>query len=125
MRRDDFGIMVEFLRGRLSEDETLARTVKTGKDEGLMRLRDRLLADVAAKRRLMEWVLEEEAPEDRSGVFWEDAIMNGLMLVRQWRRSPVIYRLVAAYADHPDFHAEWLPIELRDECESVDREKRR
>ena len=26
-------------------------------------------------------------------------------------RKPVIYQLVVAYADHPDFHPEWLPIE--------------
>nr|WTB31149.1 DUF6221 family protein [Streptomyces sp. NBC_00830] len=104
--------MLEFLRGRLSEDETLARTVKTGKDEGLARLRDRVLADVEAKRRLVDWVLRfEEAREDRSGVFWEDAIMNGLASVRRGFRSPVIHKLVAAYTDHPDFRPEWLPIE--------------
>jgi hypothetical protein len=117
--------MVEFLRGRLSEDETLARTVKTGKDEGLARLRDRVLADVEAKRRLVDWALEEEAPEDKSGVFWEDAIMNGLISFRRWRRSPVIYALVAAYEGHSDFRPEWKRVEVEDEYEPADREKRR
>lgn len=117
MRRDDFPVMMEFLRARLREDETAARAVKPGKDEGTARLRARVLADVAAKRRLMHWV--EEYPrraEARGAAFLETAVAR----LSLGLRSPVIYELVEAYADHPDFHPEWLPIE--DEREHLDEE---
>ncbi|MFD8072187.1 DUF6221 family protein [Streptomyces sp. NPDC059718] len=117
MMRDDFWVMVEFFRGRLREDETLARTVKVGKDEGLTRLRDQVLADVEAKRRILDWVLKEEAPEDRSGVFWEDALMKGLTGIRRGLRAPVLRELVQAYAKHPDFRREWLLIDGKRELE--------
>ncbi|MFF0451714.1 DUF6221 family protein [Streptomyces sp. NPDC004609] len=51
---------MEFLRARLHEDETAARALKPGKNQDVARLRDRVLADVEAKRRLMDWV--EELP---------------------------------------------------------------
>ncbi|MET7347435.1 DUF6221 family protein [Streptomyces mirabilis] len=129
--RDDFWVMVEFLRGRLSEDETLARTVKTGKDEGLTRLRDRFLADIEAKRRLVDWVMEPRwrAPKaakvsrDRPG--WQevvadivvDAAKEVVIDFRVARRVQVVYELVAAYANHPDFRPEWLLFEDKRELD--------
>ncbi|WP_063754800.1 DUF6221 family protein [Streptomyces sp. NRRL F-2580] len=119
MRRGDFPVMMEFFRARLREDETAARAVKPGKDEGTARLQARVLADVAAKRRLMHWV--EEYPrkaEDKGSAFLERVVARTSLSLR----SPVIYELVAAYADHPDFRPEWLPIEgeqeLDEECEA-------
>ncbi|WP_275404942.1 DUF6221 family protein [Streptomyces sp. SID10815] len=122
--------MGEFLRGRLSEDETLARMVKTGKDEGLVRLRDRVLADVEAKRRLLDWATEPpELPEGRDLAGWRAHAWDMLVgVAADWkldRRSRVIYELVSAYEGHADFRDEWKLIDDQPEGEPVDHEKRR
>lgn len=105
---------MEFFRARLREDETAARAVKPGKDEGMARLQARVLADVAAKRQLMRWVEEHEwkawKAEGRGLTIWQRAVVDLVASVPLYLRSPVIYKLVAAYADHPDFRPEWLPI---------------
>ncbi|MEE1764778.1 MULTISPECIES: DUF6221 family protein [unclassified Streptomyces] len=100
--------MVVFLRARFREDETAARALKPGKNEDLIRLRDRVLADVEAKRRLLHWV--HEIPwtvEDKPRSILENAVMSGIEGIPLRRRSPVAFTLLAAYADHPDFHPEW------------------
>lgn len=109
MRRDDFEVRVEFLRARLREDEAAARALKIGKDEGVVKLQARVLADVEAKRRLMEWV--EEYPRKAEGngerTRWQKVAGD---MVADWsrdHRSPVIYELVEAYDGHPDFRPEW------------------
>ncbi|MFJ2727776.1 DUF6221 family protein [Streptomyces collinus] len=106
MRRD-FDVMVEFLKARLREDEHAAKALKPSKNEDVARLRDRTLADVEAKRGLMDWVF---APQ-REMAEWEHSFAGGLV-IKQWMRlrQPVIEQLVAAYADHPDFHSEWKLI---------------
>ncbi|WP_189939364.1 DUF6221 family protein [Streptomyces aurantiogriseus] len=119
--------MAEFLRGRLSQDETLARTVKTGKDEGLMRLRDRVLADVEAKRRLLDWVTEPPPlPEGEELSGWRAHAWGVLVgVAADWkvdRRSRVIYELVAAYEGHADFRDEWKLVDGQPEGEPVAHE---
>ncbi|MFE6623288.1 DUF6221 family protein [Streptomyces sp. NPDC057740] len=112
---------MEFFRARLREDETAARAVKPGKDEGTARLQARVLADVAAKRQLMRWVEEHEwkawRAEGRDLTIWQRAVVDLVASVPLYLRSPVIYKLVAAYADHPDFRPEWLPIEDEQELD--------
>ncbi|MFI1213822.1 DUF6221 family protein [Streptomyces sp. NPDC020802] len=107
--RHDFDVMVEFFKARLREDENAAKALKPSKNEDVARLRDRILADVEAKRRLMDWVF---APQ-RELREWEHSFAGGLA-IKQWMRfrQPVIEQLVAAYADHPDFHPEWKLIEV-------------
>ncbi|MDX3713771.1 DUF6221 family protein [Streptomyces sp. NPDC003011] len=107
--RHDFDVMVEFLKARLREDENAAKALKASKNEDVTRLRDRILADVEAKRRLMDWVF---APQWELGE-WEHSFA-GRLVIKQWMgfRQPVIEQLVAAYADHPDFHPEWALIEV-------------
>ncbi|QDI73347.1 hypothetical protein CD934_19265 [Streptomyces calvus] len=107
--RHDFDVMVEFLKARLREDEDAAKALKPSKNENVARLRDRILADVEAKRRLMDWVF---APQRELGE-WEHSFAGGLV-IKQWMRfrQPVIEQLVAAYADHPDFRPEWKLIEV-------------
>ncbi|MEU7366622.1 DUF6221 family protein [Streptomyces hygroscopicus] len=70
-------------------------------------MRDRVLADVKAKRRLVGWVYEpQQVTED-----WGRSFVQGVFTESWMRlRKPVIYELVAAYADHPDFHPEWKLI---------------
>ncbi|MFD0370118.1 DUF6221 family protein [Streptomyces sp. NPDC127114] len=117
MVRSDFPAMMEFLRERLREDEAAARAVRPGKNEGVAGLQARVLADVAAKRRLMEWVEEphQRMAGDGERAFWETVIADAVANTWMGRRVPVIYALVAAYADHPHFRPEWGPEE--DECE--------
>ncbi|MCH0562196.1 DUF6221 family protein [Streptomyces sp. MUM 2J] len=113
MIRNDFEVMMEFFRARLREDETAARALKPGKNQDVARLRDRVLADVEAKRRLMDWVDEYPRRAEDSGerVRWQKLAGDLVAGISRDRRSPVICELVAAYADHPDFRPEWLPIE--------------
>ncbi|MEU7647493.1 DUF6221 family protein [Streptomyces huasconensis] len=102
--RHDFDAMVVFLKARLREDENAAKALKPSKNGDMARLRDRVLSDVEAKRGLMEWVF---APQWELGK-WEHTFA-GSVVIKQWMafRQPVIEQLVAAYADHPDFHPEW------------------
>jgi hypothetical protein len=113
MGRDDFAVMVEFLRARLREDDVAAHALKPGKNQDVARLQARVLADVEAKRRLVDWVEELPRKAENSGerAFWLK--VAGDLYAERSRdlRSPVIYELVLAYADHPDFHPEWLPVE--------------
>ncbi|WP_327375840.1 DUF6221 family protein [Streptomyces sp. NBC_01216] len=113
MRRNDFEVMMEFFRARLREDETAARALKPGKNQDVARLRDRVLADIEAKHRLMEWVDEypRRAEDNGERAPWQKLAGDLVAGISRDRRSPVIYELVAAYADHPDFRPEWLPIE--------------
>jgi hypothetical protein len=60
MRQVDFAVMMEFLWARLREDETAAHALKPGKNQDVARLRDRVLADIEAKRRLVDWVHEPQ-----------------------------------------------------------------
>ncbi|MET7733983.1 DUF6221 family protein [Streptomyces sp. NPDC005402] len=107
--RYDFDVMVEFFKARLREDEHAAKALKPSKNEDMDRLRDRILSDVEAKRRLMEWVF---APQQELAE-WEHSFAGGLF-IKGWMRlrQPVIEQLVAAYADHPDFHPEWKLVEV-------------
>ncbi|MFD0404374.1 DUF6221 family protein [Kitasatospora sp. NPDC127116] len=111
--------MMEFLRARLHEDKTAAQALNSGKNQHVKRLQDRVLADIEAKRRLMDWV--DEYPrmvKDAKGrVLWQRLAGELYAGLSQDRRSPVIYELVAAYADHPEFHPEWKPIAGGDQYE--------
>lgn len=121
MRSNGFEAMTEFFRARLREDETAARAVKPGKDEGVARLQARVLADVSAKRQLLRWVEAHEwkalKAESRDLNIWQRAGVDVVAGVPQYLRSPAIHKLVAAYADHPDFRPEWRSDEQeRDEA---------
>jgi hypothetical protein len=110
--RDGFEIKVEFLVARLREDETAARALKPGKNVDVARLQARVLADVEMKRKLLGWMYE---PQEKVGD-WGNSFWSGIAartVTEQWMklRQPVIEELVLAYADHPDFRPEWLPIE--------------
>ena len=59
MRSDEFAAMMKFLWARLDEDENAARALKRGKNQDLAKLQARFLADVEAKRRLVDWVEED------------------------------------------------------------------
>ncbi|MFD6417922.1 DUF6221 family protein [Streptomyces sp. NPDC060194] len=101
--------MKNFLRARLDEDEAMARALKPGKNQSQAKLQARVLADVEAKRRIMDWV--EEMPRlvegNEGGVFWKRAAVEVWAGLSQDFRSPPIRALVAAYDGHRDFHPEW------------------
>ncbi|MFD9920628.1 DUF6221 family protein [[Kitasatospora] papulosa] len=112
MMRDDFEVKVEFLVARLRADEEAARALKPGKNADVAWLRERVLADVEVKRRLLVWMYE---PQEKVGD-WRHSVLSGIVagaITDQWMRArqPVIEELVLAYANHPDFRPEWLPIE--------------
>ncbi|CAM5743997.1 hypothetical protein STAFG_8418 [Streptomyces afghaniensis 772] len=125
----DVPVMVEFLKARLREDETAACALKPGKDDGVARLKARVLADVEAKRRLVAWVEDNRwtalMAEARDLPLWQRVIVDVVAGVPQSFRSPVVSRLVMAYVDHPDFRPEWKLVEVEDEYEPADHEERR
>ncbi|MFF5362962.1 DUF6221 family protein [Streptomyces scabiei] len=117
--------MVVFLRARFREDETAARALRPGKNEDVIRLRDRVLADVEAKQRLLDWVLEIPwVVHDKPRSILENAIMTAAAGVPLKLRSPVALTLLAAYADHPDFWPEWRQgVDEADEVRNRRRER--
>ncbi|MEU8460113.1 DUF6221 family protein [Streptomyces sp. NPDC029003] len=121
MRRNNLEAMMVFLKARLRDDETAARALKPGKNDGIARLQTRVLADAAAKRQLMHWVENHELnawkAEGRGLNIWQKAVVDVATSIPLYLRSPVLYKLVAAYADHPDFEPEWLPMEDEQELE--------
>ncbi|MFD9532096.1 DUF6221 family protein [Streptomyces sp. NPDC060010] len=122
--RHDFEVMMEFLRARLREDEVAARALNPGKNEDVIRLRDRVLADVEAKRRLLHWV--HEIPwvvEDKPRSIVEGALVNAIASVPLKLRSPVAFTLLASYVDHPDFRPEWKRIVGETEIRNRDQER--
>ncbi|MET9510785.1 DUF6221 family protein [Streptomyces flavidovirens] len=112
-----FADLMDFLGARIAEDEEAAKALKPSKNENVARLRDRVLADAEAKRRLMGWVQEphQRVAGDGERKFWENVIADAIANTWMGRRAPVIYALVAAYADHPHFRPEWGLTEFEDE----------
>ncbi|MET8185702.1 DUF6221 family protein [Streptomyces sp. NPDC005246] len=122
MGRDDYAARVEFLRARLHEDEAAANALKPGKNQDVAKLQARVLADIEAKRRLVDWVEEiprraAEAEDNEGRVRWQK--WAGTLYAEYSRdlRSPVICQLVAAYDGHRDFHPAWRLVEVEHEDE--------
>ncbi|MFF6833401.1 DUF6221 family protein [Streptomyces sp. NPDC012438] len=119
----NFDGAMQFLKARLREDEKAARAVKPGKSQDLKMLQARVLADVEAKRQLVAWV------EDNFGTVWKaeaearrlpvlkKGAVHLIAAVPEFLRSPVVERLVWAYADHPDYDSEWGANEYTHENE--------
>ncbi|WP_437010652.1 DUF6221 family protein [Streptomyces sp. enrichment culture] len=119
----NFDGAMQFLKARLREDEKAARAVKPGKSQDLKTLQARVLADVEAKRQLVAWVegnfgtaLKAEA-DARCLPALKKGAVHLIAAVPEFLRSPVIERLVWAYADHPDYDPEWGLIEYVHENE--------
>ncbi|WP_328683173.1 DUF6221 family protein [Streptomyces sp. NBC_00343] len=103
--------MVLFLRFRFREDETAALALKSSKNEDVIRVRDRALADVETKRRLLDWVLTVPWDvEDKPRPLLERALVDGINGIPLMLRSSVAFTLLASYADDPDFLPEWKLI---------------
>jgi hypothetical protein len=87
--------LVEFLRARLDEDERDA--IDWHFDAGIARgwesLKDRVLAEVEAKRRIIER--------------WEHATRDPDDFEEQWGLEWAMRALAHPYADHPDLDPEW------------------
>ncbi|MFF7758993.1 DUF6221 family protein [Streptomyces griseorubiginosus] len=104
---------MQFLKARLREDEAATRAVKPGKSQDLERLKARVLADVEAKRQLVAWVEDNfgtalKADADARGLpTFKKGAVHLIAAVPELLRSPVIERLVWAYASHPDYDPAW------------------
>ncbi|MEU6555712.1 DUF6221 family protein [Streptomyces sp. NPDC046915] len=119
MRDHEFAAMRDFLWARLDEDETAARALKPGKNQDVAKLQARVLADVEAKRRLVDWVEEipRMAEDNEVRVLWKRVVGQLWAGLSRDSRSPVIHALVAAYDGHRDFHPAWRLVEVEDEHE--------
>lgn len=93
--------LVEFLRARLDEDERDA--IDWHFDAGIARgwesLKDRVLAEVEAKRRIIDGMM-------RVGESGRLCLTCG---DERWYnvRDLILVEMVQPYADHPDFDPEW------------------
>jgi hypothetical protein len=113
--------LVEFLRARLDEDEATVAglsddervPVLYASDDGLLVAPSRMLAEVEAKRRIIE--LHPPRPwHINAGGFvdipkWHP--ICGMCGDREWYAvpapCPTLLALVQPYADHPAFNPEW------------------
>lgn len=95
--------LTDFLLARLDEDERAPREwQRVGGEAGSVAAR-RLLAEVAAKRRIVEqhrWRVAQDAHED-------DYEVRLLAEARCEELDAVLRALASVYADHPDYRAEW------------------
>lgn len=139
--------LTDFLRARLDEDEAVAREWVACKYSGVDAWGEgadhffeggagspaRVLADVAAKRRIVEWhenwpVFVEQRPEMPSmRPFGDPDAMQDLhySMARQFEwlthreyvtrfgseppTAPILRFLALPYASHPDYRQEWKP----------------
>jgi len=93
--------IAEFLRARLDETEGQLPLIVPGGG-----LRDALMADVGAKRRIVDWALDEE---DDDGLVRAERTIES-----EWGSSPDLSRrllrlLATAYAGHPSYWEGWRP----------------
>lgn len=91
--------LIEFLRARLDEDEGSVTSGDCRCKFGLPRrpdCADRVLAEVDAKRRIVE-LAAEYIPELEHGD-------NG-----EWALDATLRLLALPYADHPDYDPTWTP----------------
>ncbi|WP_159057737.1 MULTISPECIES: DUF6221 family protein [unclassified Streptomyces] len=114
MRSDEVAGLAHFLRARIDEDEAAAEAVRPGAAEDTGGLKDRVLADVAAKRGVLRFV--ERMQQDAGH---EDFMVHGPAMVALSVTAFPLRHLVAAYVAHPDFCPEWKPNE-----EEVERDPR-
>lgn len=130
--------IVEFLLARIEEDEERAslvtvQSVDMSDNVPKIRhraIRDRVLAECEAKRRIVEWhqswPVLVETPVEMDPVTAADDPATMAMRVSQrlaWLteqeyrtkfgdeppNAPMIAALAAVYADHPDYDEEWRP----------------
>lgn len=83
-----------FLLARIEEDEAEAVGLQQEMDYGLEAFGDRLVAECAAKRAIVEQAATY-SPELEHGD-------NG-----EWAFDVTLRALAAVYADHPDYQPEW------------------
>lgn len=99
--------IIEFLTARYDEDEQFAIEASR---EGDHWVPAQVLADFAAKRRILEWCGEREriwigtVADDPDNPKPEDFIDGG----PTHREGHIILRLLASpFSDHPDFNPDW------------------
>lgn len=89
--------IVEFLNARLDEQDADGRSLD------YLQTGEFLLADAAAKRRIVERYREAMATASERDDL--DPNTQALLVALLWP----LYDLGAVYADHPDYNPEWKP----------------
>lgn len=94
--------ITEFLLARIAEDEAEARGLQGEMDFGLESAGDRMLAECAAKRAIIEqYEAYGAAAQGVFGVAYIGA-RSGQRVTEDALRA-----LAAVYKDHPDYQEEW------------------
>src|SRR6266545_4502609 len=94
--------IVEFLTAHYDEDEQMIRVGESGLPSYWVR---NVLADIAAKRRIVE-LLEEPLIVAPSG-YGNDQIQINTAIDHAAERAKIMKLLASVYADHPDYRPEW------------------
>lgn len=103
--------LVEFLRARWSEREQWARDVLAVPDVGLHGIARYVLADVEAKRRIVEIHADYDAVEDI--YMGHECIDDTNGLIRWYQADcPTLRLLALPFAAHPDYDPSWRPAEV-------------
>lgn len=89
--------LTEFLEARIAEDEAEAKNLQGETDFGLEAAGDRMLAECAAKRELLEQRkrIDQSMSMDDWSAGWSDG------------NYAALNALAAVYKDHPDYREEW------------------
>jgi hypothetical protein len=120
--------ITEFLTARLDEDEAVALRADDFEVEeftwasvdywcasndahGMRWSPKRVVADVAAKRAIVEWCSERDRVYI-GGIGWGDPADTRSYIPGDYLRpgdAPILRMLALPYADHPDYQEEWKP----------------
>ena len=88
--------LTDFLLARIAEDEAVARSLTYNWSDPQESLRRRFIADVEAKRRIVEEHDRHRGECDRDYQFGDQP-------------CETLRALASVYSDHPDYREEWKP----------------
>jgi hypothetical protein len=100
--------LIAFLRARLDEAEQDSQTLlmREGQSLVMLRLARERLAEVEAKRRILEEVVPQvDGMDDQINGEWG----IGPIAPDKYASVPLLKLLVLPYASHPDCREEWRP----------------
>ncbi len=104
--------LVEFLRARADEDEAEARAMIEGAPPGYgkasggaLRNPHRVLAEVDAKRRIVDHAERWAQTLHATPEGWTDEGCTVYRMAMEW----TLRNLATPHADHPDYQQEWQP----------------
>lgn len=98
--------IIEFLKARIAEDEANAGSWYESWKDTMDSMEDRILAECAAKRRIVELHYQDVVP-GKFDLAEDHACDRGWGDVAYTEDCTTLRALAAVYSDHPDYRDEW------------------